>query len=125
MDSNKILANREKLHQSIISDGNFKVGIIQNASKSGKNDNAHAGIALNDFTKHGLIVGMPGSGKTNFSLGLLLQFWNEFSIPFLAIEPTKSEYRSLIDDIKDLQIFTPGKTRYLLISSIPFFPQQV
>lgn len=87
------------------------MGIIQNASKRDKNDEVHAGIPLNDFTKHGLVVGMPGSGKTNFSLGLLLQFWNDFKIPFLAIEPTKSEYRSLIDDIKDLQIFTPGKTQ--------------
>lgn len=122
IDSNKILANREKLHQSIIADGNFKVGVIQNASKNGKNDNAHAGIALNDFTKHGLIVGMPGSGKTNFSLGLLLQFWNDFGIPFLAIEPTKSEYRSLIDGIPDLQIFTPGKNTVSPYIINPFLP---
>ena len=122
LDSNKILANREKLHKSIIADGNFKVGIIQNASKSGKDDNAHAGIALNDFTKHGLIVGMPGSGKTNFSLGLLLQFWNDFNIPFLAIEPTKSEYRSLSDDIKELQIFTPGKNTVSPYIINPFLP---
>ena len=122
LDSNKILANREKLHQSIIADGNFKVGIIQNASKGGKGDDAHAGIALNDFTKHGLIVGMPGSGKTNFSLGLLLQFWNDFKIPFLAIEPTKSEYRSLIDDIKELQIFTPGKNTVCPYIINPFLP---
>lgn len=122
IDSKKILANREKLHNSIIADGNFKVGIIQNASKSGKDSNAHAGIALNDFTKHGLIVGMPGSGKTNFSLGLLLQFWNEFNIPFLAIEPTKSEYRSLIDGISDLQIFTPGKNTVSPYIINPFLP---
>lgn len=122
LDSKKILANRERLHQSIISDGNFKVGVIQNVSMSGKNANAHAGIALNDFTKHGLIVGMPGSGKTNFSLGLLLQFWNDFHIPFLAIEPTKSEYRSLIDDIPDLQIFTPGKTAISPYIINPFVP---
>lgn len=122
LDSKKILANRERLHQSIISDGNFKVGVIQNVSMSGKDANAHAGIALNDFTKHGLIVGMPGSGKTNFSLGLLLQFWNDFNIPFLAIEPTKSEYRSLIDDIPDLQIFTPGKTSISPYIINPFVP---
>ena len=122
LDSKKILANRERLHQSIISDGNFKVGVIQNVSMSGKDANAHAGIALNDFTKHGLIVGMPGSGKTNFSLGLLLQFWNDFNIPFLAIEPTKSEYRSLIDDIPDLQIFTPGKTAISPYIINPFVP---
>ena len=115
LDSKKVLANRERLHQSIIAEGNFKVGIIQNVSMSGKNANAHAGIPLNDFTKHGLIVGMPGSGKTNFSLGLLLQFWKDFHIPFLAIEPTKSEYRSLIDAIPNLQIFTPGKTASILL----------
>lgn len=122
IDSKKILANRERLHQSIIADGNFKVGVIQNISMSGKNANTHAGIALNDFTKHGLIVGMPGSGKTNFSLGLLLQFWNDFNIPFLAIEPTKSEYRSLIDDIPDLQIFTPGKAAISPYIINPFIP---
>lgn len=118
----KVLSNREKLHQSIISEGNFKVGIIQNASKSKGEKATHAGIALNDFTKHSLIVGMPGSGKTNFSLGLLLQFWNDFKIPFLAIEPTKSEYRSLIDGIKDLQIFTPGKSNVSPYIINPFLP---
>ncbi|MCX6055109.1 MAG: hypothetical protein NTZ74_09395 [Chloroflexi bacterium] len=118
----KVISNREKLHKSIISEGNFKVGIIQNASKSSGGNTAHAGIALNDFTKHGLIVGMPGSGKTNFSLGLLLQFWNDFKIPFLAIEPTKSEYRSLIDGISDLQIFTPGKSNVSPYIINPFLP---
>ena len=120
LDSNKILANRERLHKSIIDEGNFKIGVIQNATMSGKV--AHAGIALNDFTKHGLIVGMPGSGKTNFSLGLLIQFWKDFKIPFLAIEPTKSEYRSLIDDIPELQIFTPGKTSVSPYIINPFIP---
>jgi hypothetical protein len=122
LDSKKVLSNRERLDQSVISDNNFKVGIIQNASRTGQGSYAHAGIALNDFTKHGLIVGMPGSGKTNFSLGLLLQFWKDFKIPFLAIEPTKSEYRSLIDDIKDLQIFTPGKNNISPYIINPFIP---
>lgn len=122
LESNKILANREKLHESVINNGSFKVGRIANASRGTSEDAAHAGIALNDFTKHGLIVGMPGSGKTNFSLGLLLQFWQEFQIPFLAIEPTKSEYRSLLDAIPDLQVFTPGKTGVSPYIINPFLP---
>lgn len=122
IDSRKRLPNREKLQSNIIADGNFKVGIIQNASRSGKEPDAYAGIPLNDFTKHGLIVGMPGSGKTYFSLGLLLQFWKDFGIPFLAIEPTKSEYRSLIDGISDLQIFTPGKNTVSPYIINPFLP---
>lgn len=120
--SNKIQANREKLHESVINNGSFKVGRIANDSRGAAGDAAHAGIALNDFTKHGLIVGMPGSGKTNFSLGLLLQFWQDFQIPFLAIEPTKSEYRSLLDAIPELQVFTPGKTNVSPYMINPFIP---
>lgn len=122
IDSKKVLINREKLNDSIISEGNFKVGKIKNAAKNGFGDGAHAGIPLNHFTKHGLIVGMPGSGKTNFSLGLLLQFWRDFQIPFLAIEPTKTEYRSLIDAIPELQIFTPGKNNISPFVINPFIP---
>lgn len=122
LESNKIQTNREKLHESVINNGSFKVGRIVNASRGGNAEAAHAGIALNDFTKHGLIVGMPGSGKTNFSLGLLLQFWKDFRIPFLAIEPTKSEYRSLLDAIPELQVFTPGKTNVSPYVINPFIP---
>ncbi|MBQ9166854.1 MAG: ATP-binding protein [Oscillospiraceae bacterium] len=122
LDSNKIQANREKLHDSVINNGSFKVGRIVNDSRGSGGEAAHAGIALNDFTKHGLIVGMPGSGKTNFSLGLLLQFWQDYQIPFLAIEPTKSEYRSLLDAIPDLQVFTPGKTNVSPYIINPFLP---
>lgn len=122
IESKKVLINREKLNDSIISEGNFKVGRIKNAARNGYDEGAHAGIPLNQFTKHGLIVGMPGSGKTNFSLGLLLQFWRDFKIPFLAIEPTKTEYRSLIDAIPELQIFTPGKNAISPFVINPFIP---
>ena len=122
LESQKISSNREKLSQSIIHEGNFKVGRIANASRNADGTEAHAGVPLNDFTKHGLIVGMPGSGKTNFSLGMLLQFWCDFGIPFLAIEPTKSEYRSLLDAIPDLQIFTPGKNNVSPYIVNPFLP---
>ncbi len=122
IESKKVLINRERLNDSIISEGNFKVGLIKNAARNGFDDGAHAGIPLNQFTKHGLIVGMPGSGKTNFSLGLLLQFWKDFNIPFLAIEPTKTEYRSLIDAIPELQIFTPGKNDVSPFVINPFIP---
>ncbi len=122
IESKRVLINREKLNDSIISEGNFKVGLIKNAARNGFDDGAHAGLPLNQFTKHGLIVGMPGSGKTNFSLGLLLQFWRDFNIPFLAIEPTKTEYRSLIDAIPELQIFTPGKNNVSPFVINPFIP---
>ena len=121
LESKKILTNREKLNKNIISEGNFRIGVIQNSSANALRS-THAGIPLNDFTKHGLIVGTPGSGKTNFSLGFLLQMWNTFHIPFIAIEPTKTEYRSLIDGIKELQVFTPGKSHVSPYIINPFIP---
>lgn len=122
LESNKITVNREKLGSGIISEGNFKIGIIQNASSGANGEPVHAGIPLNDFTKHGLIVGTPGSGKTNFSLGFLYQMWHDFGIPFIAVEPTKSEYRSLIDAIEELQVFTPGKSGLSPFIINPFIP---
>ncbi len=73
------------------------------------------------FTKHMLIVGMPGSGKTTFSVFMLLQFAKK-GIPFLAIEPTKSEYRAMIDALPDLQVFTPGNNMVSPFIINPFIP---
>lgn len=75
------------------------------------------------FAKHAMIVGSPGSGKTTFSVGLLLQFYKK-GIPFLAIEPTKNEYRAMIDAIPELQIFTPGKNHVSPFILNPFIPPQ-
>ncbi len=79
------------------------------------------GAPMKAFTRHGLIVGTPGTGKTTFSVDLLLQFY-EKGVPFLAIEPTKTEYRAMIDAIPDLQIFTPGNSGVSPFLCNPFLP---
>jgi hypothetical protein len=66
-------------------------------------------LSRNDLTKHGLIVGITGSGKTNTCLGLLRQIWaGGTGLPFLVIESAKSEYRDLLShpDFNDLKVFT-------------------
>jgi len=61
------------------------------------------------LTKHGLVAGTTGSGKSNTLFYLLIQIWKEHKVPFMVIEPTKSEYRNLSHTIKeDLLIFTLG-----------------
>lgn len=79
------------------------------------------GCPLNTFTKHALIVGVPGSGKTTFAFHILLQFYKR-GVPFLAIEPTKAEYRGMVDAIPDLQIFTPGNSSIVPFILNPFLP---
>lgn len=73
------------------------------------------------LTKHAVVVGMPGSGKTKFSLGMLIELHRK-GYPFLAIEPTKTEYRSLVDVIPELRIYTPGRSDVAPMSLNPFLP---
>ena len=50
-----------------------------------------------DFTRHGLIVGVTGGGKSNTSKSLLSQLWLMQGIPFLVIESAKREYWELLN----------------------------
>ncbi|MCJ7731543.1 DUF87 domain-containing protein, partial [Candidatus Bathyarchaeota archaeon] len=67
-------------------------------------------IPLKGLKKHGLIVGGTGSGKTN-TLFYIIRELLENDIPFLVIEPAKTEYRKLLFDTAfqdKLQVFTLG-----------------
>ena len=59
-------------------------------------------IAVDDLTRHGVVFGVTGSGKTTTLLGLLSNLVQPpQSIPFLVIEPAKTEYRGLLGSIRD------------------------
>ena len=68
-----------------------------------------ASVPLRKLNSHLLIAGTTGSGKTTTSMHILAQLW-EKGIPFLVIEPAKTEYRSLMFSSieKDLQVFSLG-----------------
>lgn len=65
-------------------------------------------VNVNELDKHAFVGGVTGSGKTNTIFNLLNQIYNVHGIPFLVIEPAKSEYRSLLQDIPSLLVFTLG-----------------
>jgi len=70
--------------------------------------NRQARIPVDHLTRHGLVAGTTGSGKTNTLFNILLNLWREHNVPFLVIEPTKSEYRNLIQLVDNLLVFTLG-----------------
>lgn len=67
-----------------------------------------------DFTRHGLIIGITGGGKTNTSKSILDGLWNKQGpqdrVPFLVIESAKREYWELrnIRGFENLLVFTLG-----------------
>lgn len=101
----------------VINAGDIAVGTLKSSSNRDT-----IGFELKDLAKHMLVVGMPGSGKTTFSVSLLDRLWKEHNIPFLVIEPAKNEYRALIKSIPELQIFTPGKNFISPFVFNPFVP---
>lgn len=70
-----------------------------------------AHIPLGAINRHVLVAGTPGSGKTTTVLTLLASLWRDFHIPFLAIEPSKSEYRTLLaaPGMDDLRVVVLGR----------------
>ncbi|MBN8595957.1 MAG: ATP-binding protein [Anaerolineae bacterium] len=68
-----------------------------------------ATIPLQQLNRHALIAGFTGTGKTTTCMHLLGQIWDR-GIPFLVIEPVKTEYRALIKTKigQKLNIFTLG-----------------
>ena len=115
--SNQISQTQEQFSAAVVNEKNIQIGRLIT------NDSTHIMIGCSEkaFTKHALVVGTPGSGKTTFSVNLLLQFARR-GIPFLAIEPTKSEYRAMIEAIPNLRIFTPGNNAVSPYIINPFIP---
>jgi hypothetical protein len=114
---NQVHLKSEQFDAAVVSEDNIKFGSLVSHHSS----DIVIGCPENIFTKHALVVGTPGSGKTTFAFNLLLQFARR-NIPFLAIEPTKAEYRGMIDAIPEIQIFTPGNNKVSPFILNPFIP---
>lgn len=82
-----------------------------------------ASFDAQQFAKHGLIVGVPGSGKTTAMFNILYQLW-EHKIPFIVLEPAKTEYRALktLKEMTDIKVFTLGDEG---VSPFRFNPMEV
>ncbi|GMU20520.1 MAG: hypothetical protein AMXMBFR13_06170 [Phycisphaerae bacterium] len=92
-------------------------------------ENLELRLPVAALTKHMFVAGVPGSGKTTALFNILVQL-SRHGIPFLVIEPAKTEYRILktLRDHPDesvramaerLRVYTPGRDT---ISPLRFNP---
>lgn len=81
-------------------------------------------VERRDLTKHGLIVGVTGAGKTTTVFSLLDHIYAQGKgAPFLVIEPAKTEYRLLLKAggrFPNLRIYTLGDERNAPFRLNPF-----
>ncbi|MFD3441115.1 ATP-binding protein [Streptomyces sp. NPDC058685] len=80
------------------------------------------GIRASQLTRHAFVTGVTGSGKTN-TVFHLLRLAARLDIPFLVLEPAKTEYRVLLRDEElgsRLQVFTLGNETVSPLRLNPF-----
>lgn len=75
-------------------------------------------VALNkkELNKHTFVCGVTGSGKTTTCMRLLL----ESGLPFLVIEPAKTEYRALFEQNQDIEYYAIGREDLTIFRLNPF-----
>lgn len=90
-------------------DGGLPIGrIISRQRQDSANEYR---VKLSSLTRHVFVAGVTGSGKTNTILSLLGAA-DAAEVPFLVVEPTKTEYRALIAHPTlglRLRVFTAGR----------------
>lgn len=78
--------------------------------------NNRVNLAKGDLNKHVFVTGVTGAGKTNTCLNLLL----ESGLPFLVIEPAKTEYRELATRLDGINYYRPNGDEHQSLRINPF-----
>lgn len=92
---------------------------------SGANSNIRVHLPLDTLSRHAMVCGVNGSGKTNTVLSILDGFMKA-DRPFFVIEPAKTEYvdwalkynANIEDPKKKIKIFIPGCSNYSKAKSL-------
>jgi hypothetical protein len=107
-------------HSEVVDDGGpgITIGDLEGSDRPFK-------IPLKSLTKHALVAGSTGSGKTTTVLEILRQLWLDHHVPFLVIEPVNSDaddYRRFVSEpgFSDLEVITVGDEELCPLRFNPF-----
>lgn len=95
---------------------------LGNLVQSGKILDININLKKDNLDKHIFIAGVTGSGKTTTCQRIL----ESANMPFMVIEPAKTEYRVMLNKRDDLLIFTLGDDRIapFRLNPFEFFPHE-
>ena len=96
------IVNLPRFNQQRNCNNGFDIGKLMNYNKE---TGINFTLDKNNFNKHVLVAGITGSGKTNTIFSMI----RNIDVPFLIIEPAKTEYRVLKSLVKDLRVYTLGR----------------
>ena len=97
--------------KNINTDASMEIGFVLNKKKP---TNQRFRLSMEALNSHLFVSGITGSGKSNTIKLILNELQSEKAkksdrdVPFLVIEPAKSEYKHLLSTIAELQVFRPG-----------------
>lgn len=92
IDAGRFDADERKIRAGYL----YQREILLNPDNVGEQAQAFS-MPLTRLMMPSLLVGAPGSGKSNMALYLLLQLWRDHKMPFLVLDPsTGQEYRLLL-----------------------------
>lgn len=101
--------------QTICEENKMEIG---NLVYSGSQSNIKVGLPIDTLSRHALICGVNGSGKTNTVLGIIGKLMT-LGRPFFVIEPAKTEYvdwaieyNKKVAPEKRIKVFIPGCEYY-------------
>lgn len=99
---------------------------IGNIYHMGKTETAKVYLSKKSLRGHMFVAGSTGSGKSNFSYGLLNGLYND-GVKFMVVEPAKGEYYRVFGGLKDVNVFGTNPMMKMPILRInPFsFPEGV
>ena len=95
---------------------------LGNLVQSGRVLDLEVNLDKSNLNKHTFITGVTGSGKTTTCQRIIM----EANMPFMVIEPAKTEYRILTQEFDDLLIFTLGRDNIapFRINPFEFYPHE-
>lgn len=113
--------------------GSYCLGEIVRSCQNDAPSEGDYAVQTDDLTRHALIIGLTGGGKSNTAKGLLKTLWQEQKVPFLVVESAKREYwemSMLANDngcrvFPQLNVFTVGDENNTTASPFRLNPMEV